>query len=111
MNAWTLRGYDTDPIPAWLEPCGNRVGAVPLGPAVPRAHAPTATGPGGSSVELAARDALVGVDVLLAGLCHDVLGQLGTGRGVVPARLVEPVAHVLLVEAVLGAPRLVVVGR
>jgi hypothetical protein len=40
MNAGTHRGYATDPDSHMALPCGSRAGGVPLGPGVPRAHAP-----------------------------------------------------------------------
>src|SRR5215211_9251251 len=54
-----------------------------------------------SAVEAATGDPLVGLDVLRAGVDDDVVGQLRRRRAVVPPGLVEPVAHVLLVERAL----------
>src|SRR5688500_87316 len=49
-------------------------------------------------LKVAACDALVCLDVLGAGALDNLVGQLGTGRRVIPARVVEPVPNVLLVE-------------
>src|SRR4051794_39994986 len=88
----------------------------PAGPARPpcpggRGSPPWAgSAPGPSPLEGALRDPLVGLDVLGAGLLDHVGWQLGSGWRVVPARLVGPVAHELLVEGGLRLAWLVAVG-
>ena len=62
-------------------------------------------------VEPLAGDAFVRLDVLLAGTSDHLRGQLGRGRLAVPAAGVQPIAHVLLIEALLRAPRRVTVRR
>src|SRR5690606_6872181 len=57
-----------------------------------------------------AGDLVVHLDVAFPRRGHDRLGDLGSGRLLVPAGAGRPVAHELLVRAVLGPARLPVVG-
>src|SRR5450755_2297293 len=66
---------------------------------------------GQPGVELLAADALVGLDVLLAGARDHVVGDRRRRRVAIPARPRRPVAYELLVEAGLAAAGLVAVGR
>src|SRR5579885_153403 len=47
--------------------------------------------------ECVSGQAFVGLDILLAGPCHDLVGQRGGRAGLVPSRRLEPVADELLV--------------
>ncbi len=54
---------------------------------------------------------LVGFDIFVPGLGHDVVGQLGRRTVLVPVGRFQPVAHELLVERRLGAAGMIRVGR
>src|SRR5579883_3630331 len=56
-------------------------------------------------------DPFVAFDVALGRFGDDFVGQLGRGRGLVPAGGLQVVADVLLVEALLVLSSLVLVGR
>src|SRR5579884_323800 len=70
-------------------------------------RSPGALQPAGEGL---AGDPLVGLDVLLAGARHDLVGNRRGGRRPVPPGGGGPVADELLVEARLAAARLVLVG-
>src|SRR6266481_4323638 len=85
-----------------------RVWAASPGP-VPRSRtgSPAATG---SWRELLPAQALVGFDVLGSCALHHLGGQRRRWAVLVPAALLQPVAHELLVERRLAAAGLVTVG-
>src|ERR1700733_11091992 len=67
--------------------------------------------PSSAEIELAAGEEEVSIQVLTLRFCHDVVGQRGRGRLLVPLNLLEIVADELLVEGGLRSAGLVLVGR
>src|SRR5687767_1893341 len=82
-------------------PCGSRIPS--LGRTSTRTRGTASGRPLEPAVEGLAGDAVVRLDVELARAGHDVVGELGRRRALVPAAAGGPVAHVLLVEARLRA--------
>src|SRR3984885_4293848 len=67
--------------------------------------------PSSAEIELAGGEEAVSIQVLALRFCHDVVGQRGRGRLLVPLNLLEIVAGELIVEGGLGSAGLVLVGR